>query len=194
MTACAVTDRLTEKLTTTPERAGREHLTRAESLLLNEKYNLAAREAHLALLDAGNASPADEALFTMVLLYSHPGNTSRDLAKSAEYLEQLTTFFPNSPWTVHAKIWRDLAREVERRRMTLKDTLAELEEQKKVATEASREASRLKRVSGEAFQEIERMKRNLTEMSAENQKLKKIVEQSKMIDIEIDEKKRQQAK
>ena len=44
------------------------------------------------------------------------------------------------------------------------------------------------------MQENERLKRLSNETLQENAKLKKIVEQSKTVDVEIDEKKRSQAK
>ena len=198
VTACALIERLDLKPASKPaiavEKPARYHLDSAEALLLNEDYEAAIQENDLALAEAGNSPPADEALFNMVVLQSHPGNQSRDLAKSAEYLERLATSFPGSSWTIHGKVWVDVAQEIERRRMMLKGAFQELDEQRKASAEIFREANRLKRVSGEAFQEIDRIKRMLNDVTAENQKLKKIAEQSRNVDIEIDERKRQQAK
>jgi hypothetical protein len=171
-----------------------ERLTQAAESIARNDYDTAIRECQYVLTRSGNIPPADEALFNMVVIYSHPVNKKRDLQKSFGYLKKLTNSFPQSRWTMQGEVWMDFVRELERQKQVSGDALLELERQKRMSAEAAQELVRLKRVSGEAFQEIDRLKKASAEINAENQKLKKIVEQSRLVDLEIDQKKRDQAK
>ena len=74
----------------------------------------------------------------------------------------LTEEYPQSNWAETARIW----------------------------TETLREQDRLKQVTFETLQENERLKRLSNEAAQENLRLRRIVKQSKMVDVEVDKKKK----
>jgi hypothetical protein len=88
------------------------------------------------------------------------------LAKAVAYFRQCAKDFPQSVWSERSNAW----------------------------IESLKEMDKLRRVSADAAQENDRLRKASAEVVQENQKLKHIVEQSRMVDIEIDEKKRSHAK
>jgi hypothetical protein len=172
----------------------RQHLVRAQELLVYHEYEAALRENQEALSMSDSKAPADEALFNIGLLFAHPGNPGRDQRKSVVFFQKLLNDFPQSPQAEQARVWIEVLQENERLGRVSAETLKENERLRRVSGEAFQENDRLKRASAEAAQENERLKRASAEAAQEIQKLKRIVEQSSMVDIEIDEKKRNQAK
>ncbi len=149
------------------------HLVRAQELAGRREYEAALQENKLALAASPYKPPADRALFNMVLIYSHPVNPKKDINEATGLLRLLQKDFPRSPWTEQARIWMETNKETD-----------------KLRREALRENDRLKKAVAEAQQENDRLKKAVAEAQQENQKLKRIVEQSSIVDIEIDEKKR----
>jgi len=156
------------------------HLVRAQELLLRHDYEASLRENKLALAASGNKPPADKALFNLGVIYYHPGNPRRDPDQAAALFKRLQKDFPRSLWADEASAWMDTFKEMERLR--------------RASVEASQENEKLRRASSEVAQENERLKRAAAETQLEIQRLKRIVEQSRIVDIEIDEKQRSHAK
>ena len=128
----------------------RREIDGARALLARGDYELSLRMSEGVL--AGPAGPllGDEALFTMGLIFAHPGNQSRDYQRSVAFFKRLVREYPSSS----------------------------LKEQARTLTEVLEENIRLKRASAEAREE--------------NIRLKQIIEQSTKVDIEIEEKKREE--
>jgi hypothetical protein len=170
-------------------------------LFAHNEFEAALKEYDQVLVTSGNKAPGDEALFSIALIYAHSANPKKDLPKATKLFQQLVNDFPQSPWVQQAAAWIDVFGEIDKLKRASVEAVQENERLRRTSVEALQENERLRRTSGEAFQEIDKLKkttaeavRTSAEVLQENQKLKKIVEQSRIVDIEIDEKKRSQAK
>jgi tetratricopeptide (TPR) repeat protein len=148
LSQCAALDRspLLQKLF--PHNESRDHLIRAQKLLVQGDYEAALEENQKALSLSANKPPGDEALYRMTLVYAHPGNPKRDYVKSIATFKRLIKEYPQSAWTEQAKIWVQVV------------------------------------------QESENAKRMVASLSQENDRLKRIIEESRKVDMQIEEKKR----
>jgi DNA-binding transcriptional MerR regulator len=149
-----------------PEDDARLHIMRAQRLLVLGDYGASLQENQRALRSLPNSPPADEALFNMACIYGHPRNPKRDQGRAMATFRTLKKEYPQSPLSEQATAWMEVFQENEK--------------MKKAVTDISQENERLKRTSAELAQE--------------NAKLKQIIEQSKKVDIEIEEKKREKAR
>ncbi len=122
-----------------------EHLVRARKLFEQRDYDGSIKENQKILSLAGQAPPADEALFNLGLIYTHPGNPRKDYGKSVGFFRKLAKDYPQSPLAVQARIWAGVLLENEKMSQTI-------------------------------------------------QKLNQVIEESKQVDIEIEEKKREKGK
>jgi outer membrane protein assembly factor BamD (BamD/ComL family) len=170
-------------------------------LLAYNEFEAALNEYDQALVASGSKAPGDEALFNIALIYANPANRKKDYNKATASFQRLVKDFPQSQWVQQATSWMETLKEIDRLKRTSAETVQENERLRRTSVEALQENERLKRVSSETLQENERLKRASAEAARasaevlqENQKLKRIVEQSRIVDIEIDEKKRSQAK
>ena len=91
-----------------------DHLSRARSLVAQGDYEGALREDQKALKPAAKKPPADEALFHLGLIHSHPGNPHKDFGKSLSFFQRLVNEYPGSPWAEEAKVWAGILQENER--------------------------------------------------------------------------------
>ncbi len=140
-----------EKTAVSQDKA-RSHLARGRRLFIQGDYDGSLHEMQKALLLSIGNSPADEALFTIGLIYVHPDNPRRDSGRSIASFRRVIREYPQSSWTIQAKMWIDV------------------------------------------IQENEKAKRACAEIVQENARLKQMIEQSKKVDIEIEEKKREKAR
>jgi hypothetical protein len=113
-------------------------------------------------------------------IYGDPENRKKDLSKSMATLQRVIKEYPQNVSAESARVWMENLKEQERLR--------------RVLSESIQESERLRRLWNEALQESDKQKRRVGECTQENAKLKKIVEDSKTVDVEMDEKKRNQAK
>ncbi len=127
----------------------RQHLIRAQKLLVKGDYETALEENEKALSLSAKNPPGDEALYNIALVYAYPGNPKRDYVKSSATLRRLIKEYPQSPWTDQAKTW------------------------------------------AQVMQESENAKRAVAAVQQENDKLKRIIDESRKVDMEIEEKKRE---
>ncbi|OPY68518.1 MAG: hypothetical protein A4E62_02033 [Syntrophorhabdus sp. PtaU1.Bin002] len=135
-----------------PQDQARPHLVRGRRLFAQGDYDGSLHEMQKALLLSTGKPPADEALFTISLIYAHPDNPKRDSGKSIASFRRVIREYPQSLWADQAKMWVDV------------------------------------------IQENEKAKRACAEVVQENARLRQMIEQSKKVDIEIEEKKREKAR
>ena len=180
VSGCAFQRSSPQELSTSPQEGANEHLARAGSLLVQHSYETALQEYQTVLTVSDGKPPGDQALLFIGQIYSDPQNQKRDFSKSIASLQRLVREYPRSPWADTARVWMENLKEQERLKRVMVDSIQENE--------------RLRRVWNEGLQENERLKRVSNETLQENARLKRIVEESKTVDVEIDEKKRNQTK
>ncbi len=163
-----------------PDEGAGEHLARAQKLLIQHNYEGALQEWHSVLSASGGKPPGDEALFYIGQIYSDSLNPKKDFSKSIASFQRLIKEYSQSTWVESARVWAENLKEQERLKRVIFESLQENERLKRSWNDAQQENERLKRVSNETLQE--------------NARLKRVVEESKTVDVEIDEKKRNQAK
>jgi hypothetical protein len=163
-----------------PSEGAGGHLDRGLWLLGQRDYEGALQECKAALSKSYGKTPGDGALFCLAAVYGDPQNPKKDLYMSTLSLQRVVDEYPRSPWAEPARIFVEGLKEQERL--------------KRAAHESSQESEKLKRSLNETAQENDRLKRRVNEMSQETARLRKIVEDSKTVDVEMDEKKRNQAK
>ena len=145
-----------------PDQGAREHLARGQKALAQHNYQASLQEFEAALSQSGNKPPGDEALLNIGMVYGDPENPKRDLPKSIATFQRLAKEYPQGNWTEPARIW----------------------------TGTLREQEKLKRAMTETLQENEKLKRLSSEAAQENQRLKDLMEQTKTVDVQIEEKKK----
>lgn len=182
VSSCAVLEHpaVTSVKTAPQEDWAKVHVARGQKLLAQRDYEAALEEWQIVLSMSGEKPPADESLLYIGQIYCDPVNPKKDFTKSMASFQRLANEYPESPWADTARIWMGHLKEQEKLRKAVSESLQENERLKKQWNEAIQENEKLKRLSNETLQE--------------NAKLKKIVEESKTVDVEIDEKKRSQAK
>lgn len=144
----------------------RQHLIKAQKLFSEGGYEASLKENRRALSLSGGRSPGDEAIFNMAIIYAHHGNPKKDYGKSINCLRTLLKDYPLSPRSTEAKIW----------------------------VEVMQENEKLRAVASETAQENTRLKAAVAEAAQENNKLKHVIEQSRKVDMEIADKKREKAR
>ncbi len=117
-------------------------------------------------LPPANRADGDEMLFNTGLDYANPANPKKDYNKSLSAFRQIAKDYPKSPWANPSNILVDVIQE----------------------------NIRLRRLRTEALQENAKLQKQATEALQENERLKDVIEQSKKVDIEIEEKKREKAR
>ncbi len=177
ISGCALSDGWPGKASA-PNEDPMEHVADGQKLLARHDYEGALREWQAVLFLSSGRPPSDEALLYVGQIYGDPLNEKRDFPKSIETFQRLIKEYPGSIYAESARVWMENMKE--RERLT------------RVVAESLQENERVKRLWNEAQQENERLKRRANEYSQENARLKRIVEQSKTVDVEMDEKKRKQ--
>ena len=104
-----------------------------------------------------------ESLFSAAIIYSDSKNPSRDRVKAIATLKKTESSFPKSVWAYRSNVMSDVLNENLRLKKQLVDTQ----------------------------QENTKLKKQCTDVQQESTKLKEIIEESKKIDIEMDQKKRE---
>ncbi len=127
--------RVEEREARVEERKARQPLLKSRELLLQGKYEEASKEIQKFLAASPRHPLEDEALFQMGLVYSHPGNSKKDYGKSISYLKKLMKDYPQSPWSVMAKIWTGMIHENERLNQAVEKLSQTIEKSKQVDIE-----------------------------------------------------------
>ena len=107
-----------------------DHLLRARDLVAQGDYDGAVRENQQVLSLSPDASPGDEALFSLGLIYAHYGNPKKDFKRSLGFFTRIVKEFPGSPLAEEAKIWIGVLGSIEK----AKQVDIQIEEKKKELT------------------------------------------------------------
>jgi tetratricopeptide (TPR) repeat protein len=112
-------------------------LLRGQKCLAQGDFDGSLNETQKALALSPSQPPADDALYTLGLVYAHFGNVKKDYGRSLGFFEQLMREFPRSPFAQEAKIWANVLQEnkdhtqiIENLKMAtekLKETIDQLE-------------------------------------------------------------------
>lgn len=84
--------------------SARDSLALAHKYMEHGDYEAAMQENLKVLAAPGMASPEDEALFNIGLIYAHAGYYKRDVDKSVDTFRRLLKLFPHSRFAGHARI------------------------------------------------------------------------------------------
>lgn len=112
--------------------AAREHLTLGRNYLAQGNYSNALKEQEKAISLAGDNAPADEALFSMAVIFAHPMNPAKDYGKSIFYSKKLIKDYPKSPLVEQAKTIIGILQENDKLNRTVERLSTIIEESKKV--------------------------------------------------------------
>ena len=124
LTACASLKMMAER------QESHNHLLRAHDFVGQGDYDGAVRENQQVLSLSPDASPGDEALFSLGLIYAHYGNPKKDFKKSLGFFTRVVKEFPGSPLAEEAKIWIGVLGSIEK----AKQVDIQIEEKKKELT------------------------------------------------------------
>jgi hypothetical protein len=108
-------------------------------------------------------SSSDETLFDSGIRYADPGSHSKDYNRAITTFKRLLTEHPKSTWSYRGH----------------------------VISEILQENAKLRKLSGDIQLENAKVRKQNADLLQENAKLKEIIEQSKKVDIEIEQKKRE---
>jgi tetratricopeptide (TPR) repeat protein len=86
-------------------------LLRGQKYLAQGDFDGSLNETQKALALSPSQPPADDALYTLGLVYAHFGNVKKDYGRSLAFFEQLMREFPGSPIAQEAKIWANVLQE-----------------------------------------------------------------------------------
>ncbi len=115
---------------------------------------------------SANMPPTAEVLFNTGLSYADPRDPRKDHNRSVAAFKKLIQTHPKSVWADRSHVLLDILQE----------------------------NARLRKQSTDSQQENARLRKQSTDSQQENARLKQIVEQSKNVDIEIEQKKRESIK
>lgn len=93
---------------------GHSFLQQSQGRIRRGDFDGALKESQDALARSPESSPADEALYTMGLVYAHYGNPKKDYQKARSLFTRVVYEFPNSPRATEATIWINVLEAVEK--------------------------------------------------------------------------------
>jgi outer membrane protein assembly factor BamD (BamD/ComL family) len=107
-----------------------EYFSRSSKMLSRGDYQGALKENRKVLSLYNTASPGDQALFNIGLVYAHYGNPDKDYLEAIQYFEKLIQKYPGSPLVEQAKIWVNVLNIIEK----VKQVDIEIDKKKKELT------------------------------------------------------------
>lgn len=196
---CAITSNLQKK----PD--GRKYLERSDALMVKGDYAGAIKEDEEVLRQFPGATPSDEALFQMGLIWMDSGNPQRDYKRALEYFQRVVNAFPQSLLISEARVWigtiseltlndskikeqAETANALKQQVISLNDMVSKNEEKNKDLEEAIRALKKQIAASKEMDMNMEEKNKELEETI---KVLKKQINDMKEIDLKIEEKKRE---
>ena len=139
-----------------------DSLERAKRLFQEGNYEGSLKENENALTLAAGKTPADEALFNMGLIAAHSKNPAKNYSRALIFFDRLVREYPESRLTEQAKVWVEVLRE-----------------HQKVAEERKG-----------LIQEKQTLTQEKIALAREKEKLNQSIEQSRKVDVEIEQKRR----
>lgn len=139
-----------------------DRLDRAKKLFQDGNYEASLKENESALILAEGKPPGDTALFNMGLIAANSKNPAKNYPQALMYFDRLMREYPESRLIEPAKVWVDVLRE-----------------HQKVAAERKG-----------LIQEKQALTQDKIALAREREKLNLAIEQSRKVDIEIEQKRR----
>ena len=139
-----------------------DSLARAKRLFQEGNYEASLKENENALALAAGKTPADEALFNMGLIAAHSNNPAKNYSRALILFDRLVREYPESRLTEQGKVWIEVLRE-----------------HQKVAEERKG-----------LIQEKQMLTKEKLALAREREKLNQSIEQSRKVDVDIEEKRR----
>ena len=139
-----------------------DSLERAKRLFQEGNYDASLKENEIALALAAGKTPADEALFNMGLIAAHSKNSAKNYSRALIFFDRLVREYPESRFTEQAKVWVEVLREHQKM----------AEERKGL------------------IQEKQTLTQEKMALAREREKLNQAIDQSRKVDIEIEQKRR----
>lgn len=164
-----------------------QSLLRSRQYHAQGDYPAAIKENQRVLSLTPDSSPGDEALFNLGLIYAHTENPGRDYEKSLAFFKKMLQDFPQSSLLKQASTWVVVLEEKERFNK-------ELDEVGRIIAKSKEENKRLKERIKELTRTIEQSKREKERLNKKIEGLNHMIEKSKQVDIEIEQKKREEAR
>ena len=150
----------------------------AQKSLARGEFDKVIGESQRILSGEGSGLPKEAALFTLGLVYAHPANPRNDSATAIEFFTRLIDEHPQSAWALQARAWVALLREN-----------ASLDQSnKKLESALTARDQSYKNLMDERQSLAETVKK----VREENDNLQQVIKKMKQVDIEIEERKRDQ--
>ncbi len=144
----------------------RDSLLRSKRYLVWGDYEAAIKENEKVLYLSADNPPSDDALFNLGIIYAHYGNPQSNYGKSIYFFKKLLKNYPKSPLLGEATIWTKL-----------------LEENQRINKELEKHT-----------QIIEKSKSENQRLNNKIKGLKQMITESKQVDIEVEQKKREETR
>lgn len=160
-----------------------EIMQSGERLLVGGDYEGSLRAFQSVALAARDKSPADAAVYKTGIVYAHPDNPQRDLAKAKAAFARVVSAYPSSLWVEESQAWIGVLKEAEQARQDAEGSRQAME---KWQAELEKNRQAVER----SKQEIEKSRLELEKTRHEIEKTKQVIEKSRQVDIEIDQKRR----
>ena len=150
----------------------------AERSLARGEYDNVINESQQVLAREGSGSQEESALFTLGLVYAQPANPRRDSATAIDFFTRLIDEHPESAWALQARAWIALLREnasLDQSNKKLQGTVSTLDQSYK-----------------SIMDERQTLAETMKKMREENDNLQQVIKKMKQVDIEIEQRKRDQ--
>lgn len=150
----------------------------AQKSLARGEYDKVINESQRVLSGEESGSLKEVALFTLGLVYAHPANPTKDSATAVEFFTRLIDEHPQSAWALQAGAWVALLREnasLDQSNKKLQSAMAALDQSNK-----------------DLMDERQNLADTLKKTREENDNLQQVIKKMKQVDIEIEERKRDQ--
>jgi hypothetical protein len=155
------------------EETARAHLLKGRQLFAQGDFEGSLREYHTIITFFKGQSPMEEAIFSLGLIYVHPGNPNKDFVRSLDFMKRLAKEYSNSFFGQEAKVWISILL---------------------VNEKVGKEHEKLMKENEKLIKENEKLIRENEKLIREHEKMSKILEEYKQVDIEIEEKKREKGR
>ncbi len=175
----------------------RDSLLRSKRYLVWGDYEAAIKENEKVLSLSANNTPSDEALFNLVIIYSHYGNPQSNYGKSIYFFKKLLKDYPKSSLLGGAKIGAKLLEENQRFNKELEKLTQIIEKSKSENQRLNNEIAENQRINKELeklTQIIEKSKSEKQRLNNKIKGLKQMITESKQVDIEVEQKKREETR
>jgi tetratricopeptide (TPR) repeat protein len=110
----------------------REHLALGRKYLAQGNYGNALKENEKVISLAGDGAPADEAHFSLAVIYAYPANPAKDYGKAIFYCRKLIKDYPQSSLVEPAKTIIGILQDNDKINQTVERLNTIIEESKKV--------------------------------------------------------------